>query len=99
MFWMSNSAVASGRGKNKRKWTDDKHEQILDLILELKSVSWWRCEGDFKSGFLKYLEDKYEIHYPKSAMTVSQIESKLKWMKEKQAFDEFWEVNFYDKSN
>ncbi|KAH6836367.1 hypothetical protein C2S53_011227 [Perilla frutescens var. hirtella] len=80
---MNDSSQAAGRGKNKRKWSSLEEETLLDFILELKLDPRWKCEGGFKNGFHQCLAEKMKNKFPECGLKASQVESKIKFLKEK----------------
>ncbi|KAH6815727.1 hypothetical protein C2S51_020547 [Perilla frutescens var. frutescens] len=80
---MNDSSQVAGRGKNKRKWSSLEEETLLDFILELKLDPRWKCEGGFKNGLHQCLAEKMKNKFPECGLKASQVESKIKFLKEK----------------
>lgn len=80
---MNDSSQASGRGKNKRKWSQSKDETLLDILFEMKVDSRWKCEGGYKNGFHQCVAEKMIQKFPGCGLKASQVESKIKFLKEK----------------
>ncbi|KAH6781422.1 hypothetical protein C2S51_006715 [Perilla frutescens var. frutescens] len=80
---MNNSSKVVGRGKNKRKWNHLEEETLLDFLLELKLDPRWKCEGGFKNGFHQCLAEKMKEKFSSCELKASQVESKIKFLKEK----------------
>lgn len=82
LFRMNDSSQG-GRGKNKRKWSNLEEETMLDFLLEMKLDPRWKCEGGVKNGFHLCLAEKMNVKFPECGLKPSQIESKVKFLKEK----------------
>ncbi|XP_021734166.1 uncharacterized protein LOC110700893 [Chenopodium quinoa] len=51
------SASGGGRGRNKRFWTAQEDEVLVEALSELAVDPHWRCENGFRSGYMVRLEE------------------------------------------
>lgn len=73
-----------GRGRNKRHWTWQEVEVLLQALLEVSQNPNWKSENDFKSGFMNWLDEMIVAKIPRCDLKVKpHIESRLKHRSEK----------------
>ena len=77
-------ASLRGRGKNKRFWTSEEDEILLQCLLELAQNPKWKGESGFKSGYMNKLEEMISSKLPTCGLKAEpHIESRLKHWSDK----------------
>ncbi|KAI5316737.1 hypothetical protein L3X38_036444 [Prunus dulcis] len=80
----SSEKVKGGRGQNKRDWTTNEDNTLMECLMELHQNTNWRGDSGFKNGYLNILETMLEVKLPNSGLRASpHIESKVKTLKGK----------------
>ncbi|KAK1390312.1 DNA-binding storekeeper protein-relatedtranscriptional regulator [Heracleum sosnowskyi] len=78
----TNSLVERGAGRNKRKWTEDEDEKLVEALLELVNTGNFKADNGFKPGYLTFLENSLQIKLPKAGLKGRpHIESRMKTLK------------------
>uniref|UniRef100_A0A803MID6 Myb/SANT-like domain-containing protein n=1 Tax=Chenopodium quinoa TaxID=63459 RepID=A0A803MID6_CHEQI len=73
------SASGGGRGRNKRFWTAQKDEVLVEALSELAVDPHWRCENGFRSGYMVRLEEVIGKALPGCGLKATpHIDSRLK---------------------
>ena len=73
-----------GRGKNKRNWTKQEEQCLIDGLIELHNDPHWKADGGFKNGFKIKLETMMHEKFPGCELkAVPHIDSKVKWFRDK----------------
>lgn len=73
-----------GRGRNKRYWTAQEDEVLLQSLLEISHNPRWKSENGFKSGYMNRLEAMLIEKMPGCDLKAEpHIESRLKHWSEK----------------
>nr|DAD35321.1 TPA_asm: hypothetical protein HUJ06_005961 [Nelumbo nucifera] len=81
---VENTQSKRGRGKNKRKWLDDEDKALIESLQELCTNPQWKCDGNFKSGYMLKLQDMIRSKISNCSLQASpHIESRVKWLKQK----------------
>ena len=79
---MSSTSCSRGRGQNKRYWTDEEDERLVESLQELHHDKSWKADTGFKSGYLKQLQIMMERKLPGRGILASpHIESRIKTLK------------------
>ncbi|KAL8141736.1 hypothetical protein V2J09_014768 [Rumex salicifolius] len=77
-------SIVRGRGKNKRYWTPQEDDALLQSLLELASDPKWRNDSGFRSGYMNRLEELLVSKLPHCGLRAEpHIESRLKHWSEK----------------
>ena len=79
----SQDRPSRGRGKNKRFWTPQEKEVLIQALHELSIDPKWKSEGGFKNGYMNRLEEMIDSKLLQCGLKAeSHIESRLKhWSK------------------
>nr|XP_011464620.1 PREDICTED: uncharacterized protein LOC105351564 [Fragaria vesca subsp. vesca] len=81
---MSSTSNSRGRGQNKRYWTDEENDKLLESLLELHHDKKWKADTGFKNGFLKQLQHVMESKLPGCGILANpHIKSRIKTLKTK----------------
>uniref|UniRef100_A0A803M7G7 Myb/SANT-like domain-containing protein n=1 Tax=Chenopodium quinoa TaxID=63459 RepID=A0A803M7G7_CHEQI len=73
------SASGGGRGRNKRFWTAQEDEVLVEALSELAVDPHWRCENGFRSGYMVRLEEVIGKALPGCGLKATpHIDSRLK---------------------
>ncbi|PON94180.1 Myb/SANT-like domain containing protein [Trema orientale] len=76
------SSKAKGLGQNKRFWTADEDNKLIEALLEIHNERKYKAEGNFKAGHLTAIERYLEIHLPGCGLKAKpHIESRMKTLK------------------
>ncbi|KAK1389962.1 DNA-binding storekeeper protein-relatedtranscriptional regulator [Heracleum sosnowskyi] len=71
-----------GAGRNKRKWTEDEDEKLVEALMELVNTGNFKADNGFKPGYLTYLENSMQIKLPNAGLKGKpHIESRIKTFK------------------
>ncbi|TXG51732.1 hypothetical protein EZV62_024256 [Acer yangbiense] len=76
------TSKTKGPGQNKRFWTEEEDNKLIESLLELNNDGRFKAEGSFKPGHLKELEKK--LHEKLSGcdlLAKPHIESRMKTLK------------------
>ncbi|KAK0585181.1 hypothetical protein LWI29_024345 [Acer saccharum] len=69
-------------GQNKRFWTEEEDNKLIEPLLELNNNGRFKAEGSFKPGHLKELEKKLHEKLPRyDLLAKPHIESRMKTLK------------------
>ncbi|GAB4849140.1 hypothetical protein Ancab_040157 [Ancistrocladus abbreviatus] len=80
----SQDGTSRGRGKNKRYWTPQEDNVLIQALHELATNSKWKSENGFKSGYMNRLEEMILSRLPQCGLRAEpHIESRLKHWSEK----------------
>ncbi|KAK3229332.1 hypothetical protein Dsin_001213 [Dipteronia sinensis] len=76
------TSKTKGPGQNKRFWTEEEDNKLIELLLELNNNGTFKAEGSFKPGHLKELEKKLNEKRPGCDLLAKpHIESRMKTLK------------------
>ncbi|PON78101.1 hypothetical protein TorRG33x02_239380 [Trema orientale] len=76
------SSKAKGPGQNKRFWTTDENNKLIEALLEIHNEGKFKAEGNFKACHLTVIERYLEIHLPGCGLKAEpHIESRMKTLK------------------
>ena len=83
-FFLCKYASIRGRGRNKRFWTSEEDEILLQSLLEMSHNPKWRGENGFKGGYMNKLEEMISTKLPICGLKAEpHIESRLKHWSDK----------------
>ncbi|KAL2927079.1 Polyprotein P3 [Bienertia sinuspersici] len=78
------SASGGGRGKNKRFWTSEEDKALMAALHELSSDPHWKCEKEFRNGYMIHLEEVISKAMPGCGLKAKpHIDSRLKTLMSK----------------
>ena len=88
-FWlnvnlgMAESSVPKGPSKNKRSWTANEDERLIDALMELHvSGKYSGADNGFKPGYFKAVQQLLDVSLPNSGLKAEpHIKSRLKTLK------------------
>lgn len=70
-----------GRGKNKRLWSLQEENALVEILLEMQNSN-WKCDTGYKTGYQSYIEKKMLERFPYCGLKGKpHIESKIKILK------------------
>ncbi|KAL8161624.1 hypothetical protein V2J09_013113 [Rumex salicifolius] len=73
-----------GRGRNKRYWTAEEDDILIQSLLELSQNGKWKGESGFKSGYMNKLKEMISKNLPTCGLKAEpHIDSRLKHWLEK----------------
>ncbi|TXG74232.1 hypothetical protein EZV62_002811 [Acer yangbiense] len=76
------TSKTKGPGQNKRFWTEEEDNKLIESLLELNNNGRFKAEGSFKPGHLKELEKKLHEKLPGCDLLAKpHIESRMKTLK------------------
>jgi len=80
---MAESSVPKGPGKNKRGWTSNEDEKLIDALMELHvSGKYSGADNGFKPGYFKAVQQLLDVSLPNSGLKAEpHIKSRLKTLK------------------
>ncbi|KAL2934389.1 hypothetical protein RDABS01_017508 [Bienertia sinuspersici] len=72
---------ARGRGKNKRLWSSQEENPLVEILLEMQNSN-WKCDTGYKTGYQSHIEKKMLERFPYCGLKGKpHIESKIKILK------------------
>ncbi|KAL2893450.1 Fimbrial protein MS11-D3A [Bienertia sinuspersici] len=72
---------ARGRGKNKRLWSSQEENALVEILLETQNSN-WKCDTGYKTGYQSHIEKKMLERFPYCGLKGKpHIESKIKILK------------------
>ncbi|KAL5549126.1 hypothetical protein UlMin_004357 [Ulmus minor] len=78
------SSRTRGPGQNKRFWTVEEDEKLIEALLEMHNEGRYKAEGNFKHGHLNAVEKYLEAKLPGCDLKAKpHIESRMKTLKAK----------------
>ncbi|KAK3230195.1 hypothetical protein Dsin_002076 [Dipteronia sinensis] len=79
---MMDTSKTKGPGQNKRFWTEEEDNKLIESLMELNNNGMFKAEGSFKPGHLKELEKKLnEKLHGCDLLAKPHIESRMKTLK------------------
>ncbi|KAK0607310.1 hypothetical protein LWI29_012966 [Acer saccharum] len=76
------TSKTKGPGQNKRFWTEEEDNKLIESLLKLNNNGRFKSEGSFKPGHLKELEKKLHEKLPRCDLLAKpHIESRMKTLK------------------
>ncbi|XP_017225252.1 uncharacterized protein At2g29880-like [Daucus carota subsp. sativus] len=74
--------VERGAGRNKRKWSEEEDEKLVESLIELVNNGAYKADNGFKPGYLGFLENSLSVKLPTSGLKGKpHIESRIKTLK------------------
>ena len=78
----NSSVLERGAGKNKRKWTEEEDEKLVEALMELVNTGKFKADNGFKPGYLTFLESSLQTKLPTARIKGKpHIESRMKTLK------------------
>ena len=78
----SSNIVERGAGKNKRKWSEDEDEKLVEALTELVNSGNFKADNGFKPGYLTFLETTLQAKLPELGLKGKpHLESRIKTLK------------------
>ncbi|KAF2306429.1 hypothetical protein GH714_018008 [Hevea brasiliensis] len=71
MDFVESSQVTRGRGKNKRIWTSEKDNALVEALQEVATYPKWKKENGWKNGYLLRVEELINAKLPNSGLKAS----------------------------
>ncbi|PON98322.1 Myb/SANT-like domain containing protein [Trema orientale] len=76
------SSKVKGPRQNKRFWTTDEDNKLIEALLEIHNEGKFKAEGNFKASHLTAIERYLEVHLPGCGLKAKpRIESRMKTLK------------------
>ncbi|KAF2320489.1 hypothetical protein GH714_027675 [Hevea brasiliensis] len=71
MDFVKSSQVTHGRGKNKRIWTSEEDNALVEALQEVATHPKWKKENGWKNGYLLRVEELINTKLPNSGLKAS----------------------------